>query len=78
MNIQMPQETHERASPPNRKPSLFKWVSTTELVFVFMACTVAAVLLRTQDKLRFSLVWNDTLTMNSFGNKRFPTENEKM
>ena len=53
-------------------------VKCTGAVRLFMACTVAAVLLRTQDKLRFSLVWNDTLTMSSFGNKRFPTKNEKM
>ena len=44
----------------------FKWVSIKELVFIFGACSVVAVLLHTQDQLELRAIWNDTLPVSHY------------
>lgn len=58
--------------------SLFKWVSLKELLFVFLACSIVAVLLRTQDILEFQPIWNNTLSTAQYKNQKFPVKGEKM
>ena len=58
--------------------SLFKWVSLKELLFVFLACSIVAVLLRTQDILEFQPIWNNTLSTEQYKNQKFPVKGEKM
>lgn len=58
--------------------SLSKWVSVRELCFVFLACSVVAVLLKNQDRLEFRVLWNESFSAEHFGNGKFPLESEKM
>ena len=64
-----------RNSPEN---PILKWVTFKELFFVFVACSVVAMLIRTQDKLEFSLVLKDSLNTEHFQNRKFPVRGEKV
>ena len=69
---------HEERRPPELLEAVFKWVSLKELVFVFVACNVMAALLHDKDRLEFKPVWNQSLSANSYQNKKFPLQREKM
>lgn len=58
--------------------SFLKWVSVKELVFVFLACSVVAVLLKNQDRLEFRVLWNESFSNEHYDNGKFPLEREKM
>ena len=71
-------ELHEERRPPELLEAVFKWVSLKELVFVFVACNVMAALLHDKDRLEFKPVWNQSLSTDSYQNKKFPLQGEKM
>ena len=45
---------------------------------MFLACSIVAVLLRTQDILEFQPIWNNTLSTAQYKNQKFPVKGEKM
>ena len=71
-------EVHEKRRPPELLEAVFKWVSLKELVFVFVACNVVAALLHDKDRLEFKPIWNQSLSTDSYLNKKFPLQGEKM
>ena len=66
-----------QTSRPQR-PSLWKWVSMKEVVFVFLACSIAAVLFRVRDTAKFHLSWEVKLDPLLYRNEKFPMNNEKL
>ena len=58
--------------------ALLKWVSVKELLFVFLACSMAAVLLKNQDRLEFRVLWSQSFSNEYYENGKFPLEREKM
>ena len=63
---------------PQRDKQLWKWISFKELLFIFLACCVAAVLFQSGDHSSFYLGWEVALDQNLYVNKKFPTETEKV
>ena len=63
----------------NRQESgLFKWVSLKELLLIFVACSVVAMLIRTKDTVEFSVVLRDNIKTNLYTNGKSPSRKEKM
>ena len=57
---------------------LFKWVSLKELIIMFVACCVVAMLMRTKDNVDFNIVLKDSINTNKYRNAKFPTRGEKL
>ncbi len=57
---------------------VLKWVSLKELIFIFVACCVAAMLMRTRDNVDFNIVLQDTVNVQKYSNGKFPTRGEKL
>lgn len=68
----------QERKPKNLATSILKWVTMKELVFVFFACNTVALLIRVQDRLEFSPVWNQSLKTEFYQNKKFPMNHEKL
>ena len=65
---------------PNRaqRPSLWKWVSMKEVVFIFLACSIAAALFRVRDATMFQLAWEEKMDTQLYRNGKFPLNSEKL
>ena len=61
-----------------QRPSLWKWVSLKEVVFVFLACSIGAALFRVRDSTMFQLAWEKKLDPLLYRNGKFPLPNEKL
>lgn len=61
-----------------QRPSLWKWVSMKEVVFVFLACSITAALFRVRDSATFNLAWEEKLDPLLYGNGKFPLNSEKL
>ena len=66
------------ASGRRETPSLWKWISLREMVFVFLACCVGAVLFQTKDSVVFELSWQEKLDAYLYRNSKFPMNDEKL
>lgn len=49
-----------------------------ELIFIFVACSLAAGLLRTRDTVTVESVWRQSIDPRLYSNGRFPEEGEKL
>lgn len=63
---------------PRQRPSLWKWVSMKEVVFVFLACCIGAALFRVRDATMFHLAWEEKLDPLLYRNGKFPLNSEKL
>lgn len=64
--------------PPTHSPPNRRLVTKRELLFVFIACTLAAGLLRTRDTAAVSMAWRETIDTGLYENGRFPEEGERL
>ena len=62
-----------RPSPPAKG-----WVTKKELLFVFLACSLAAGLLRTRDTVVVEQAWREKIDVSLYRSGRFPLEDEKL
>ena len=65
-------------SQRSERPSLWKWVSLKEVVFIFLACSIGAALFRVRDSSMFQLAWEEKLDTLLYRNGKFPLNNEKL
>ena len=62
-----------RPSPPAKG-----WVTKKELLFVFLACSLAAGLLRTRDTVVVEQAWREKIDVSLYRSGKFPLEDEKL
>lgn len=77
------QQPSSNVAPPQREagpssPSLWQWLSTRELVFVFIVCSLGVLLFRTKDEFQFVPVWKELVELSHFENSKFPLDDEKL
>ncbi len=64
--------------PPTHSPPLKRLVTKKELLFVLIACILAAGLLRTRDTAAVSIAWKQSIDTKLYENDRFPSEEERL
>lgn len=70
---------HRTGTTTSQKDSnIFKWVTYKELLFVFIGCCIAAMLIRSKDELDFSIVLNDKIDSSLYKNGKCPGRREKL
>lgn len=60
------------------RPSLWQWVTSKELIFVFVACCLGVFLFRTRDTFQLMPVWREKLDKSYYANLEFPLDSEKL
>ena len=57
---------------------IWQWVTSKELLFVFVACCLGVFLFRTKDSFQLLPVWKEVLDKSHFANNEFPHNDEKL
>ena len=71
-------ETAGVDSGQQAKRTIWRWITTKELIFIFLACSIGAALFQTKDSVIFDLAWHERMDISLYQNGKFPTENEKL
>lgn len=58
--------------------TIWRWINTKELIFIFLACSIGAALFQTKDSVIFELAWQEKIDISHYQNNQFPTESEKL